>query len=239
MANPGFNYQAISDSTMMLSTFAQICCHACSDSSLEHVGPEPRSEVASLPREDGRLVPMPKPRLGPSPAVALSPLLRGSPPRLTLHGSLGTRPRQSDQEGGATPEAPSKLLGPSLHPREAARSLDHRPKDAQGQYLCWDHLCHRGCTKGGTCPYSHKSVPKWSGLDYSVQLQLLRRGGLKGSKAKTAADVEREFTRIRAEQAAKASAAKQEGIETARATAKAKANSGTGKPGCLEGWRTS
>ena len=136
---------------------------------------------------------------------------------------------ETERSGGrATPEAPSKLLGPSLHPREAARSLDHRPKDAQGQYLCWDHLCHRGCTKGGACPHSHKSVPKWSGLDYSVQLQLLRRGGLKGSKAKTAADVEREFTRIRAEQAAKASAAKQEGIETARATAKAKANSGTG-----------
>ncbi|CAE7939536.1 unnamed protein product, partial [Symbiodinium sp. KB8] len=89
-----------------------------------------------------------------------------------------------------TPAKPrAELLGPSLHPREAARSLDHRPKDAQGQYLCWDHLCHRGCNKGSACPHSHKSVPKWSGLDYSVQLQLLRRGGLKGSKAKTAADV--------------------------------------------------
>ena len=136
---------------------------------------------------------------------------------------------EAEKPGGrSTPEAPSKLLGPSLHPREAARSLDHRPKDAQGQYLCWDHLCHRGCTKGSSCPHSHKSVPKWSGLDYSVQLQLLRRGGLKGSKAKTAADVEREFTRIRAEQAAKASAAKQEGIDTARAVAKAKAHSGAG-----------
>ena len=70
---------------------------------------------------------------------------------------------ETERSGGrATPEAPSKLLGPSLHPREAARSLDHRPKDAQGQYLCWDHLCHRGCTKGGACPHSHKSVPKWS-----------------------------------------------------------------------------
>ncbi|CAE7258866.1 unnamed protein product [Symbiodinium microadriaticum] len=134
-------------------------------------------------------------------------------------------------EGRPTPEPPPKLLGllgPSLHPRKAARSLDHRPKDAQGQYLCWDHLCHRGCAKGGACAHSRKSVPKWSGLDYSVQLQLLRRGGLKGSKAKTAADVEREFTRVRAEQAAKASAAKQEGIDTARAAAKAKAKSGPG-----------
>ena len=140
----------------------------------------------------------------------------------------GGKPEAEKPGGRSAPEAASKLLGPSLHPREAARSLDHRPKDAQGQYLCWDHLCHRGCNKGSACPHSHKSVPKWSGLDYSVQLQLLRRGGLKGSKAKTAADVEREFTRIRAEQAAKASAAKQEGIDTARAVAKAKAHSGAG-----------
>ena len=88
----------------------------------------------------------------------------------------GGKPEAEKPGGRSTPEAASKLLGPSLHPREAARSLDHRPKDAQGQYLCWDHLCHRGCNKGSACPHSHKSVPKWSGLDYSVQLQLLRRG---------------------------------------------------------------
>ena len=184
MGSPGFNYQAHSDSTMTHSTFAPICFRVCSVSSLEHVGLEPRREVALLPRGAGPLAPMPKPRLAPSPAAALSPLLRGSPPRLTEHGLQGARRRPERSGGRATPEAPSKLLGPSLHPREAARSLDHRPKDAQGQYLCWDHLCHRGCTKGGACPHSHKSVPKWSGLDYSVQLQLLRRGGLKGSTLK-------------------------------------------------------
>ena len=95
-----------------------------------------------------------------------------------------------------------------------------------------------GVPRGERAHTHTKAFPKWSGLDYSVQLQLLRRGGLKGSKAKTAADVEREFTRIRAEQAAKASAAKQEGIETARATAKAKANGGTGSRDASRAGRT-
>ncbi|CAE7671785.1 unnamed protein product [Symbiodinium sp. CCMP2592] len=102
-------------------------------------------------------------------------------------------------------------------PGEAARSLDHRPKDQQGQYLCWDFLTHRGCNKGNGCPHSRKAAPKWTTLDYTVQLQLLRRGGLKGSKAKTGDEVDREFTRVRAEQAAKAAAAKQEGIAAAKA----------------------
>ncbi|CAE7534726.1 TRPT1, partial [Symbiodinium sp. CCMP2592] len=61
------------------------------------------------------------------------------------------------------------------------------------------------------------AAPKWTTLDYTVQLQLLRRGGLKGSKAKTGDEVDREFTRVRAEQAAKAAAAKQEGIAAAKA----------------------
>ncbi|CAE7297447.1 TRPT1, partial [Symbiodinium sp. CCMP2592] len=63
------------------------------------------------------------------------------------------------------------------------------------------------------------AAPKWTTLDYTVQLQLLRRGGLKGSKAKTGDEVDREFTRVRAEQAAKAAAAKQEGIAAAKAKA--------------------
>ena len=47
--------------------------------------------------------------------------------------------------------------------------------------------------------------------------------GLKGSKARTHEEVEKEFTRIRAEQASKAAAAKQEGIaQAAKAKASAK-----------------
>ncbi|CAE7766394.1 rnf213a [Symbiodinium sp. CCMP2592] len=128
-------------------------------------------------------------------------------------------PPKGGRAGGeaADKAAPPKLLGPSLTPKEAARSLDHRPKDQQGQYLCWDFLTHRGCNKGNGCPHSHKAAPKWTTLDYTVQLQLLRRGGLKGSKAKTGDEVDREFTRVRAEQAAKAAAAKQEGIAAAKA----------------------
>ncbi|CAE7534189.1 unnamed protein product [Symbiodinium sp. CCMP2592] len=115
-------------------------------------------------------------------------------------------PSKGGRAGGeaADKAAPPKLLGPSLTPKEAARSLDHRPKDQQG------------------CP----EVPKWTMLDYTVQLQLLRRGGLKGAKARTADEVDREFTRVRAEQAAKTAAAKQEGIAAAKAKASATQRTG-------------
>ncbi|CAE7435441.1 unnamed protein product [Symbiodinium sp. CCMP2592] len=137
-------------------------------------------------------------------------------------------PSKGGRAGGeaADKAAPPKLLGPSLTPKEAARSLDHRPKDQQGQYLCWDFLTHRGCNKGNGCPHSHKAAPKWTMLDYTVQLQLLRRGGLKGAKARTADEVDREFTRVRAEQAAKTAAAKQEGIAAAKAKASATQRTG-------------
>lgn len=138
----------------------------------------------------------------------------------------------SDAAGGA---GPPKLLGPGLTPKEASRSLDHRPKDQQGQYLCWDYLGHRGCNKGSACPHSHKAIPKWTSLDYTVQLQLLRRGGLRNSKAKTSEEVEREFTRIRAEQAAKAAASKQEGIAAAKAKASTTQKAGQAQTGTGNG----
>ena len=59
-------------------------------------------------------------------------------------------------------------------------ALDHRPKEKKGaRYLCWDHLCHRGCGRPSSCPHSHGTAPKWEHLDWAVQLQMLRRGGLR------------------------------------------------------------
>ena len=90
-------------------------------------------------------------------------------------------------ELAGTPAVP-KLQGPPLTAKEASRALDHRPKAREGGgYLCWDHMSHRGCHLGTKCPHAHPSasqIPAWNSLDWSVQLQLLRRGGLK-TKPKT------------------------------------------------------
>ena len=94
-------------------------------------------------------------------------------------------------------EAP-KLMGEPLTGREGARSLDHRPKDRKsGKYLCWDYITHRGCSSP-SCPHAHAPAPKWNTLDYSVQLQLLRRGGLKDRGKLTKTDVQGQMNTIRA-----------------------------------------
>ena len=94
-------------------------------------------------------------------------------------GTEALIPRPEPRVGkGAGKDSP-KLLGPALTGKEGARALDHRPKDKKsGKFLCWDHITHRGC-KAGTCVHYHGNAPKWESMDWTVQLQLLRRGGLK------------------------------------------------------------
>lgn len=102
------------------------------------------------------------------------------------------------------PKDTPKLLGSPLTGKEGARSLDHRPKDKKsGKYLCWDGMTHRGCNVTG-CPHAHpKYPPKWDTLDWSVQLQLLRRGGLKDRGQLNVKDVEGQMNAIRANVRAK------------------------------------
>lgn len=100
---------------------------------------------------------------------------------------------------GKTPQKPDtpKLNGPPLTGKEGARSLDHRPKKRKtGKYLCWDFMSHRGC-KVPSCPHAHVSPPKWDSLDWSVQLQLLRRGGLKSKPACTPAQLVDQMENLR------------------------------------------
>ena len=107
----------------------------------------------------------------------------------TLHGGkAGEGPEACDSRPGPKPgkvDTQSKpFIGPPLTNKEAARALDHRPKEKMGaRYLCWDHMCHKGCARPGTCPHAHGTAPKWESLDWAVQMQLIRRGGLR-SKAR-------------------------------------------------------
>ena len=107
-----------------------------------------------------------------------------------IEGPEAATPRPDPKVGKTAlkPDSP-KLHGPPLSGKEGARSLDHRPKERKtGKYLCWDHISHRGC-KMASCPHAHVSPPKWDSLDWSVQLQILRRGGLKSKPAPTPAQL--------------------------------------------------
>ena len=121
-----------------------------------------------------------------------------------LHGGkAGEEPEALDSRPGtkagkAVEPSPKGLLGPPLTNKEAARALDHRPKEKKGpRYLCWDHLCHRGCAKPTSCPHSHGSAPKWEHLDWAVQLQMLRRGGLRSQSKLSETQVTEQMENIR------------------------------------------
>ena len=137
-------------------------------------------------------------------------------PNSTLHGGkAGEGPEASDSrpgpKAGKIPDSKG-LLGPNLTGKEAARALDHRPKDKKGaKYLCWDNLSHRGCNKPNTCPHSHANGLKWEGMDWAVQLQILRRGGLKSGPTLTEGQVTEQMEAIRKAQVAKTKEMVEEG----------------------------
>ncbi|CAE7796727.1 unnamed protein product, partial [Symbiodinium necroappetens] len=90
-----------------------------------------------------------------------------------------------------------------------------------GGYLCWDYMSHRGCHLGAKCPHAHppaSQIPAWNSLDWSVQLQLFRRGGLK-TKAKTKS-VDAAVAALRREVARKQQEHVEEGQRQAAAAAK-------------------
>ena len=119
---------------------------------------------------------------------------------------------QNAPKPSSPPKEVTQLLGSPLTSKEVSRSMDHRPKDRAGKYLCWDHFSHRKCAKGKDCPHSHSGgVPKWDTLDWSIQMQLLRRGGHPARAKLKAGQVDAAIEVIRKEQAAKLTANVQEG----------------------------
>ena len=128
-------------------------------------------------------------------------------PRNPRAGGRGSAP-------GANTAAkePAPLLGNALTSKEAGRSMDHRPKDKDGKYLCWDYFSHRKCNKGKDCPHSHHgNAPRWDTLDWSVQMQLLRRGGHPARPKLKGDQVDATIESIRKEQAQKLESNIQEG----------------------------
>eukprot|EP00435_Cladocopium_sp_Y103_P016273 s1669_g4.t1 len=108
-------------------------------------------------------------------------------------------PSPSAGAGGAEMEKPSikALWGPKLTTEEVNRAKERAPLDRQGNLLCWGNLCHVGCSVSG-CQRSHEALRgSFESLDPAVQLQFLKRGGLKRMKAETKESVNLKIKDIR------------------------------------------
>lgn len=109
--------------------------------------------------------------------------------KLTWEGAGKARPGPQPA-GGTAGEKEDKitlktLLGPKLTAEETARAKDRAPVDREGKLLCWGAISHLGCTQAG-CQRSHEHLRgAFEALDPTVQMQLLRRGGLKRMRQET------------------------------------------------------
>ena len=110
-----------------------------------------------------------------------------------------TAPGPSTAAGGEVEKPTLKgLWGPKLSPEEVNKAKERAPLDRNGQLLCWGNLCHIGCSSTN-CQRSHDGLRgSFEGLDPNVQMQLLKRGGLKRMKAETKESVAAKIKEIRA-----------------------------------------
>ena len=82
---------------------------------------------------------------------------------------------------------------------DATRAKARSPKSHDGsQMLCWDFSTHRGCPKTATsCEYSHEAISHTQTLDWTVRVQIVRRGGLRSGKKIPASEVDGRIKQLR------------------------------------------
>ena len=91
------------------------------------------------------------------------------------------------------------LWGPKLTPEEVSRAKERAPTDREGKLLCWGNITHLGCGQTG-CQRSHEPLRgTFESLEPAVQIQLLRRGGLKRMKLETKDSVWEKIKELRAQ----------------------------------------
>ena len=86
-------------------------------------------------------------------------------------------------ESANTPTPGTQLkgypAGKVLSQAEVGLSRQHAPLDAQGKMKCWDASSHMGCKMTASqCSRSHE-ILRTKGIHWTVQAQLLRRGGVR------------------------------------------------------------
>ena len=145
----------------------------------------------------------------PSPEVEDADKI-GRAPRLALRSD-------PNKAGDALKAYPA---GKRLSPAEVKRSIQHAPQCPKTKKpICWDAACHIGCHRSN-CPNAHEPLPKLSKLDYTVAMQVLRRGGLRSGPKVNPQEVDGRVAQLRA-QAKEEQASKIEPGVTAQGKAKA------------------
>ena len=118
----------------------------------------------------------------------------------------GNQRRERPQQGapntsaGGDGDRPTMkaLWGPKLSNEEVNRAKERAPLDKNGSLLCWGNLCHVGCSISG-CQRSHEPLRgSFESLDPCVQMQFLKRGGLRRMKIETKDSVALKMKEIRA-----------------------------------------
>ena len=124
--------------------------------------------------------------------------------RLTWEGGRGPKPHSSahaggDSQGGGNEKPTLKgLWGPKLSNEEVNKAKDRAPTDGEGVLLCWGALTHMGCANQN-CQRSHAGLKgKVEDLDPHVQMQLLRRGGLRRMRPETKETATEKIKKLRA-----------------------------------------
>ena len=136
-------------------------------------------------------------------------------------------------DGGDRGERPTLkgLWGPKLSPEEVNRAKDRAPQDRQGKLLCWGNLTHMGCQATG-CQRSHDGLRgPFEQLDYCVQMQLLKRGGLKRMRLETKDTVNQKIKELRAGAARDKSEKVQDGRKRGKAAGQGPDEPDVEKPG--------
>ena len=96
----------------------------------------------------------------------------------------------------APPDTAPGLFGPKLTNAEYKRATANTPRNAQKSAICLDNSCWRGCHYKD-CNREHIGIGKWGSLDYSTQMEVARRGGLKNGRALTEKEASDCIKRIR------------------------------------------
>ena len=107
------------------------------------------------------------------------------------------------------------LWGPKLTPEEVTRARERAPTNRDGKLLCWGFLTHMGCNMQ-SCQRAHEQLRgAFEALDPAVQMQLLRRGGLKRMKLEPKEKVAEKIKSIRAAAAADKASKIKDGVRRA------------------------
>ena len=105
--------------------------------------------------------------------------------RMTWEGGRRVEKGPGVRAGAEDKPTLKALRGPRLSQEEINQAKARTPMDKNGTLLCWGALAHLGC-QNQACQRSHAGLQgRFSQLDPCVQMQLLRRGGLKGLKIET------------------------------------------------------